>query len=222
MNTSKFLYKDLEISHIVKKSLRNSYINIDADAKITLKTPKLSNIAVLDILNGKEVWIRKKINQIMQHPVIKVNLEDEVLLFGKIYSIDSPQASALNLKLQKMKNTSTDNILKSYDFFYKNLAKEYISLRSEYFSKMMNLDYSDLKFRKMKRRWGSCSSKKVLTFNIELMKIKKELIDYVIVHELAHLKHMNHSRDFHSLVERYLPDAKIYVKELKNTKIRPF
>ena len=66
---------------------------------------------------------------------------------------------------------------------------------------------------------GSCNSKKVLTFNTELIKIKKELIDYVVVHELAHIQHMNHSRKFHDLVDKYLPDSKSYRKKLKNIKI---
>jgi len=80
----------------------------------------------------------------------------------------------------------------------------------------MGLSYTEIKFRKMKSRWGSCSSKKTITLNTELMKVKKELIDYVLVHELAHLKHMNHSKEFHSLVENYLSDSKVLRKELKN------
>ena len=86
----------------------------------------------------------------------------------------------------------------------------------------MGLDYSEIKYRKMKSRWGSCSSKRVLTFNTELIKINKELIDYVIVHELAHIKHMNHSKQFHALVEKYLPLSKRLRKELKNIKISTF
>ena len=86
----------------------------------------------------------------------------------------------------------------------------------------MGLEYNSIKYRKMKRRWGSCSSKKVLTFNTELMKLKKELIDYVVVHELAHLKHMNHSKQFHALVDRYLPSSKVYNAELKTINLSAF
>lgn len=179
-------------------------------------------MAIVDILDAKELWIRKKTNDLKQFADPKIKLEDEVLLFGEIYSMDCIEVKDLKEKLLRVRLKSTKNVLKSYDDFYKDVSKIHIFSRLKYFSQLMNLSYLDVKFRKMKRRWGSCNSKKVLTFNIELMKINKELIDYVVVHELAHLKHMNHSRDFHALVESYLPSARSSIRKLKNTKIHSF
>ena len=217
--THKIRFKEFEITHIVKKTLKNSYIQISKEAEVILKTPKVSNVFALNLLSQRETWIRKKILEIKKHPPIKVNIEDEVLLFGEIYSIDTPEASSLRKKLEKIRTTSPQSILKCYNSFYKEFANDFIVLRVIYFSQLMNLEYSDIKFRKMKSRWGSCNSKKVLTFNTELIKVKKELIDYVVVHELAHIQHMNHSRKFHDLVDKYLLDSKRYRKELKNIKI---
>jgi len=222
LNTNNFLFKGLNICHISKPRLKNSYISITQDAEIILKTPKVSQNFINRLLNEKELWIRKKIDEVKKHPPIQVNIEDEVLLFGEVYSMDMPEATSLRLKLQKRKNCSDKNIINHYNSFYKEFAKEYISPRVEYFSQKMSLRYEDIKYRKMKSRWGSCSSKKILTFNTELIKTKKELIDYVVVHELAHLKHMNHSKVFHALVEEYLPNSKLYRKELKNIKIATF
>lgn len=219
---SSFLFKDLEIEHISKKGMKNSYISITDDAKIIVKTPKVSNAFVFKLLQDRELWIRKKLTLAKENPPLKINLEDEVLLFGEIHSIDVPQAMKLRQKLEKLKVSSAQKIYKCYDNFYKESAQEYIIPRVEYFSQLMQFDYEEIKFRKMKSRWGSCSSKKVLTFNTQLMKTKKELIDYVVVHELAHLKHMNHSKNFHAFVEEFLPNSQYLRKELKKTKITTF
>ncbi len=219
MNTNSFLFKGLSILHVVKPRLKNSYISIAQNADITLKTPKVSQAYIDELLQEKELWIRKKIAHIKQYPPVHVNIEDEVLLFGELYSIDMPEASLLRDKLQNIRNNSSKNIQACYNTFYKEYAEEFISPRVEYFSQKMSLGYECIKYRKMKSRWGSCSSRKILTFNTELIKTKKELIDYVVVHELAHLKHMNHSKKFHDLVEEYLPNSKAYRKELKNIKI---
>ena len=137
-------------------------------------------------------------------------------------SIDVGEAKDLREYLGKLKIENRENILKCYDRFYKQYAQNYLTPRLEYFSQLMGLKHSELKFRKMKSRWGSCSSRGTITLNTELIKVKKELIDYVIVHELAHLKHMNHSKRFHSLVEEYLSDSYTLRKELKNIGVTIF
>ena len=222
MNTNSFIFGDLSITHISKPRLKNSYISISQDSEIVVKTPNVSQDFVFALLKEKENWIRKKLSEIQQSPSIKVNMEDEVLLFGELYSIDMPEASKLRDKLQKLRVSSLANTIKCYNSFYKDYSNHYIIPRVEYFSETMDLKYQEIKFRKMKGRWGSCSSKRVLTFNTELIKTKKELIDYVVVHELAHLKHMNHSKEFHTLVQKYLPNSKQYRQELKKTKFSTF
>jgi predicted metal-dependent hydrolase len=86
-------------------------------------------------------------------------------------------------------------------------AKIFLTDKVEYFANKMGLEYSSLKFRKMKRRWGSCSSNGVITLNTYLYNTPTEQIDYVVVHELAHLVHMNHSKKFHNLVASHIPQA---------------
>ena len=212
---SEIIFKELSIEHICKPRLKHSYISVNHDLKVILKTPKVSRFFIEKLLLDKEQWIRKQLLKLSQNTPQKINLEDELLLFGEVFSIDIEEAKYLRDKLNRLRKNSKTNILKCYDDFYKQFSFEYLIPRVEYFANKMDLKFSAIKFRKMKSRWGSCSSQRVITFNSELIKVKKELIDYVIVHELAHLIHMNHSKNFHSLVESYLPSSKVLRRELK-------
>ncbi len=223
---NEIIFKDLKIEHIAKKGLKNSYITVKpffvkglADAKIVLKTPCISGYRLHELLTQKERWIRKSVEKIYANLPKKIKLEDELLLFGELYSIDHYEAYTLKEALQRLRVNDEKNILKCYDSFYKDYAQEYLTQRLKHHASLMNLSYSQLKFRKMKSRWGSCSSQGTITLNTQLMKIKKELIEYVIVHELAHLRHMNHSKEFHDYVQKYLPNAKQLRSELKKVNI---
>ena len=69
--------------------------------------------------------------------------------------------------------------------------------------------------KEIKYAWGSCSSKKNITINLELIKYSQKAIRYVILHELCHIKHMNHSKELWKLVEKYMPEYKEIQKEFK-------
>ncbi|NPA73232.1 MAG: M48 family metallopeptidase, partial [Epsilonproteobacteria bacterium] len=77
-----------------------------------------------------------------------------------------------------------------------------------YFSRKMGLYPQDIRFRKAKRRLGSCSYDNILTFNYLAIKLDKKEIDYIVVHELAHIKEKNHSKRFWSIVEKEFPNYK--------------
>ena len=87
-------------------------------------------------------------------------------------------------------------------------AKRLIPPRVNYFARQMGVSFKRITIRTQRTRWGSCSSKDNLNFNCLLMLAPEEVLDYVIVHELCHLKEMNHSKKFWSIVESTLPDYK--------------
>ncbi|MBC7406708.1 MAG: M48 family metallopeptidase [Candidatus Parcubacteria bacterium] len=99
----------------------------------------------------------------------------------------------------------------------KRLAREYLTSRLELLSSANNLNYNRVSFRSQKTRWGSCSSRKNISLNYKLLTLKTELIDYVILHELAHTKHMNHSLEFWNFLELICVGAKKHHRELKHS-----
>lgn len=90
-----------------------------------------------------------------------------------------------------------------------------IEARVAYYAKMMNVTYYNITMRNQKTRWGSCGSQGNLNFNNRLLFMPEELVDYVVVHELAHRKQMNHSKAFWKVVETYMPDYKERREKLK-------
>ncbi|WP_413289258.1 M48 family metallopeptidase [Bdellovibrio sp. HCB337] len=101
--------------------------------------------------------------------------------------------------------------------FYKREAIKKITERTQHWAEQMHLFPKTLKFREQKTRWGSCSSRGAINFNWRLIVFKPEIIDYVIIHELAHLRHMNHSAAFWNLVEAHCPAYENFMKELRES-----
>ncbi len=94
-------------------------------------------------------------------------------------------------------------------------AKEIIPEKVAYFSKIMGVTPTGIKITSARTRYGSCSGKNSLNFSIYLMTKSDEFIDYVVVHELAHIKHHNHSKDFYDFVSCFMPNYKDVVKKNK-------
>ena len=98
----------------------------------------------------------------------------------------------------------------------KRSARTYLETKTKYFANIMGLKYGRITITSAKTRFGSCSSKGNISYSYLLMTYPEAAREYVVVHELAHLVHMNHSAAFYSLVERYMPDYKARRKLLKS------
>lgn len=98
---------------------------------------------------------------------------------------------------------------------YRKAARDTFEKRVAYFHEITGGNYTSVTIRDQKSRWGSCSSRGTLSFNYRLIFAPPRVLDYVVVHELCHLTHMNHSKDFWNMVATVMPDYKIYKNWLK-------
>lgn len=89
---------------------------------------------------------------------------------------------------------------------YISIARDIFTRKTAYYARIMGVSYGRIAIREQKTRWGSCSSKGNLNFNWRLILAPEEVLDYIVVHELAHRREMNHSKAFYAVVESVLPD----------------
>ena len=100
--------------------------------------------------------------------------------------------------------------------YYRNLAREVLGAWTGYYARNMGVTYGRISIREQKTRWGSCSSVGNLNYNWKLVLMPPGVLDYVVVHELAHRREMNHSAAFWKVVATWMPDYKKYRKWLRD------
>lgn len=114
-----------------------------------------------------------------------------------------------------VKNPTTQRARDAKKKILMKKAKDYLPYRLDFYAKKHNYKYINLRFSHANTRWGSCSSSGTISLNIGLMNLPETLRDYVILHELAHINHMNHSTAFWAEVARHDPHYKRHRKALK-------
>jgi len=211
--------------HLVNPKLKHIYLSFDEKGNLIIKSPKVSQKRIEQLLIKKASWITKSRKKIQ-------NKKGKTLDFSKtceLYFLGESHPLQL-VHYDKKRTTLTfdgdmftlfysvydEGVFQRHiDNFYKKEAQSYIPTLLSKWANTMQLEYGALSFRKTKRQWGSCSSQNNLSFNTMMMKLPLDVIQYIVVHELAHIKHKHHQKAFWSLVEQYLPEYKTQVKELK-------
>ncbi len=205
---------DADISPIIfhyRPRNRNTYIAISAEGEVCVRTPLKSEATVRELLRRKEAWVRQKLSLSAERAKRSPVPGETVRFLGENRTLDNfPRL------LEWLDKRSEDSdIKKYYTRLYREEALQRLPSRVKEYAGRMGVCPSEIRFKKMRRRWGSCDTRGVVTFNTMVMQLAQEHIDYIIVHELAHLVHMNHSSRFHALVRRYLPDEQRLRRELR-------
>lgn len=198
---------------IEKKNNKNLYIRVKEDLSILVTTNYLTTKhQIIDILDKNESYLRKMINKRKQ----ELEKQSHVYYLGTQYDL---VISNMFKDVEVYNNKIYARDSKAFDKWRK---KEIEKIFSNHLEMMYNrfsekIPYPNLRIRIMKTRWGVCNIKsKTVTLNSKLIEYNLEALDYVIVHELSHLIHFNHSTNFWKLVEKYIPNyrkIRNYLKE---------
>lgn len=127
---------------------------------------------------------------------------------GEIRLIVEKHREWIEKKLLQSKGAVKPSLSEGDIAILRALAKKYLPSRLEYFSRLTGLSPERVRISSAKSRFGSCTSSGSISLSLYVMLYPREAIDLVIVHELCHLRHMNHSKSFYALLSRFLPDHK--------------
>ena len=224
----------------LRKSLkaRNISIRIKPFEGVLVTVPRFLSFKIAkDFVESKMSWIQNNLHKIQSQEQLLTNFTFGSIFKTKFYSIFIDSTSEKKntfLKDNKfIKINISDNheiqSIESQDYIRNIIekilrieAKSYLPKRVDELAKKHNFTYQKLAIKNTKTRWGSCSFKNNINLSLHLMRLREELIDYVIIHELVHTKVKNHSKEFWMTLDIHCPKSKKLDKELKNYSLRIF
>lgn len=208
------------IEYSIVRQTRKTISIIVKDATVMVKAPILAKQSQIDeFLKAKETWIRKKLAEYEERTArfAQVLNCESIMYRGKQFVISYYDKTSFKFDsdyflVPKKHEINIEKLLKSW---YKRQAKVFLLQRLQAISAYVNLNFQGLSLTGAKGKWGSCNTEKNIKLNWRLIMLPDSLIDYVIIHELCHTKHMNHSNDFWQEVQSFMPSYKTLRKQLK-------
>ncbi len=218
------------ISYIIKRSPRAKYARLEVrpQAGLAVVIPRSYRLTQIPILlNEKRRWILAKLAKCDHLRLLPSETEiesgDTIPYLGRDLRVvkrkNEEEADSIRVEENRLvvslKSTKTRlNLV--LEEWYRREAEKLIRKRGNDLCPRLGVTYSRLSVRGAKTRWGSCSQKGNLNFNWKLLMVPEPVIDYVIIHELAHLKEMNHAKQFWDLVAQHCPQWRKHRKWLKD------
>jgi len=208
-----------------RRQRRTVGLKITADGLIVHAPKRISQVLLESLIAQKADWIQKKLNARNENKIPALQWLDgeQLLLLGNTVTLalkHDTRSRAVNhqpglLALAMPNHDDESAVYRKVLQWYKKQALTDFSRRLEIFSARLGVALPKLLISNARTRWGSCNSKKEVRLNWRLLQAPPHLINYVICHELAHLKEMNHSARFWAVVASIYPDYKAAEKELK-------
>ena len=207
---------NVKIDQLIRSHRKTIGLQITNDARLIVRAPHFTPEDLIHkLIHRKVSWIKAKQDYFKQRQneilVRKFIPGEEFLFLGQSYPLvvieDLPKAVVLDNSLM-ISQTVLGNARNHIENWYKARALEHITQRVGYYAKITGLKYRSIRINNATTRWGSCGHKDTLNFPWRLMMAPVRVVDYVIIHELMHLKQKNHSHKFWAEVVLMMPDYK--------------
>jgi len=203
------------VAYEVHRSAGASEVRIDVGLEgITVVVPEGQDIDPESVLEEKGDWVLKQRNRYARY---RAQMPDRVFEEGETFPVLGEErtvvvegASASRITEEEIyldqSAVEATSVREELERLYRKKARQYFTERAEHFSEELGVGYEQIQIRNQKTRWGSYSTKTgTLSLNFRLLMAPPDVIDYVLVHELAHAGHPNHGPRFWRLVERHVP-----------------
>lgn len=209
----------IEIDQIIRSQRRTLAIQIKDDGSLIVRAPnRTSKTAILEFVEQHAAWIQRKQAEARSEAAARPKqfLPGETFWFlGKSYPLEMVKQQRQPLILDgsfKLSEAASARAELVFERWYREQAKTILQERVDLFANQYGFQYLGIKINSARTRWGSCSAKGSLNFSWRLILAPLEQVDYVIVHELVHTIHHNHSKRFWNKVATILPDYKEHKK----------
>lgn len=199
---------------IIRSKRKTVAIHILPAGVVQVRAPlKMPKADIDRFVADKEIWIRNKLQivkeRLSSRAAFRLDYGDCVFVMGQECPIVARPGNQIGFEDSQfimMPGLNSEQIKGACVRIYMQIAKQALTAKTIAYSSNMGVMPSNIKTNSAKTRWGSCSGKKSINYSWRLMMAQEDVMDYVVVHELAHIKEMNHSARFWAIVKGILPD----------------
>jgi len=214
---------DLDLTFTLKRSFRNNVSLRIGPKGTTVNAPFFyPKKNIHEFIKSKEKWIEDRINEFSSAQIPKdINQLKEIKILNKSYMIKIEEGETqikehdFDIIIYLKNINDNQKIRKNFLTWLQKKALGYFNEEIKKLSYEFNLKVKKVKISNAKTRWGTCNNDKIIRLNWRLIQAEPKIINYVICHELAHLKEMNHSKNFWLEVDKMCPNYKELSKALK-------
>lgn len=217
--------KDKSLDYvIIRQKRKTATIKIEKDLKVVVKVPLfMRDNEVQDFILKYENWVKETLDK--KQKIKESNdwiLNKKIMYLGEYKEIDiqivpyAKELIILNDKGIKIITSGKEELMrKAMEDFLKSRSRKLFFNLTETYAGLIGVKFNKITIRKQETRWGSCSQNGNLSYNVKLMCAPVEIIEYVILHEVMHLRHFNHSTVFWDDIKKIMPDYKKRMDYLK-------